>query len=329
MRILIVGPRFHGYNSAAAKALEALGHEVVVHDYDRPEDLPGRLRNKAVHDLPERYVPSGWRGEPARRAIARLRQVRPQALLIMKGDLLGSDWWEAALESGIPMVTWFYDELDRMAFPDQLVEAMPAIASYSGPDAAALRQRGMRALHLPLAFDALQEFEVQPLSTVSFIGARYQKRVELLSDLAARGVPVRAYGRDWSRSPLDIVSTRKLPVRGVASGSQLDRRESYGVMAGSLASINTHSNQQGFTMRTFEVAGVGGLELIDREDVSELYEPGREVLVFRSPEELAELVQRARRDPEWAHGIRERARLRTAAEHTFVHRMKEVEALWG
>ena len=81
-------------------------------------------------------------------------------------------------------------------------------------------------------------------------------------------------------------------------------------------------------MRTFEVCGVGGLQLIDRPDVGELYEPDRELLVFTNTEELIEGALRALGDPSGTERIREAAQRRTLAHHTFDHRIAVLEELW-
>ncbi|MFD5329588.1 glycosyltransferase [Streptomyces sp. NPDC127092] len=67
----------------------------------------------------------------------------------------------------------------------------------------------------------------------------------------------------------------------------------------------------------------------DRADVDVHFEPGREVLVFADGDELAEHAERAIREPVWARGIAEAGRRRALAEHTLVHRMREVEVLWA
>lgn len=100
-------------------------------------------------------------------------------------------------------------------------------------------------------------------------------------------------------------------------------------MAGSEATLNIHGHQDGFTMRTFEACGVGALQLVDRADVDVHFEPGREVLVFTDGDELAEHAERVIREPVWARSIAEAGRRRALAEHTLVHRMREVEALWA
>lgn len=328
MRTLIVAPRFHGYGASVARAMQRLGHEAILHSYDLPTSFAMRVRNKAVHELPAALVPSEWRREPSRRAVERLQAVRPDRVLVIKGDLLDDRWWDAVLRSGASVLTWLYDEVARMDYTWERLESMPAIASYSPHDVGVLRERGITAHHLPNAFDSLLGFTPRQEPAVSFIGARYDQRVRLLVEAHRLGVPVRVYGRDWSRRPADIAATRMLPVPGLPTGPQLDRSDGYGVMAGSLASINTHARQDGFTMRTFEIPGTGGIQLIDRRDVGEFYAPDREVLVFDDAQQLAEQVERVRRDPAWAKDLRERGRQRTLAEHTFVHRAQRMEALW-
>ena len=72
----------------------------------------------------------------------------------------------------------------------------------------------------------------------------------------------------------------------------------------------------------------GAVQLVDRADVSRHYEPGVELAVFGSPEEAAELAHRAATDRAWADGLRVAGRARTLAEHTFVHRARDLEDLW-
>ena len=91
-------------------------------------------------------------------------------------------------------------------------------------------------------------------------------------------MPVRAYGRDWSGHPVDRLRTWRVGTPACRPSATSPRAEAYDVMAASAATLNLHGDQDGFTMRTFEAAGVGGVQLIDRTDVDGLYEPGAEVL---------------------------------------------------
>ena len=139
---------------------------------------------------------------------------------------------------------------------------------------------------------------------------------------------VKAYGRAWSKHWWDRARTWSWHRPAIPSGRDLDRSHAYGVMAGARASLNLHGDQDGFTMRTFEACGVGGLQIVDRADVDSLYDPGSELLVFNSTQELVELAERAGTEPQWAQAIAQAGRKRTLAEHTFAHRVQALEARW-
>lgn len=328
-RVLLVSPGFHGYWGAIAAALESIGHDVTVHCYDHYSTMFERMQNKLLHDLPDHLR---WRAAADRvtqRAIERLRSTSFDAVVTIKGDQLGANWWSALDESALPSVVWLYDEIRRTRYTPQLLSLVGPVASYSPRDVERLRATGVDAQHVPLAFDSLLGFSPVVSTAVTLVGARYPNREQLLAGAQAAGLPVRAYGREWSRRPWDVARTRRLRGGGVPAGGDLSRAAAYGVMAGSLATLNVHFDQDGFTMRTFEAAGVGALQLIDRSDVSDYYDLGEEILVFDGVDEMVEVAERAQRDRRWAAEVRGRARARTLGEHTLIHRARALEGIWA
>lgn len=329
-RVLVVSPRFHGYWRSVEEALARRGHVVRTHVYDGQGTPGDRLRAK-VSEIRERSRLTGSSPHDARMthaAVAALRETDPDLLLVVKGDRLGDQFWEECERRHQRRALWIYDELRRMAHSADTLAAAGPIATYSSHDAATLSERGLRVIHVPLAHDPHIGMAARPSHEVVFVGARYPSREALLTAMWEAGTPVRAYGRDWSGHPVDRARTYRVRGPLIPSGRDLTRPEAYGVMAGAHASINLHSDQDGFTMRTFESSGVGALQLVDREDVWHHYEPGREVLVFSSAEEAVELVQRAVWEPRWAGSIRDAGRARTLAAHTFDHRVAALETLW-
>ncbi|MCL2542001.1 MAG: glycosyltransferase [Nocardioidaceae bacterium] len=330
MRILQVSPGFHGYWRSIEQALRTRGHDVVTHVYDDRPSLPARLGHKLGHELPERLGASrhdAYVRATTARTLAALREHRPDAVLVVKGDVLGAAFW-AELDR-IPHALWLYDEIRRTRHTTEELARLGPVATYSASDAAALAAAGADARHLPLAFDP--GLATEPSrgrgDAVVFVGARYPSREALLTGLAQRGVAVTAYGRDWSRHWVDRLRSWELTRPEVPSGRDVSRAASYRLMADGVAALNVHGDQDGFTMRTFEACGVGAVQLIDRADVGELYEPGREVAVFDGLDELVGLCERASRDRVWAEGLREAARRRTLAEHTFDHRVAVLEEM--
>lgn len=326
MKVLVVSPVFHGYWQAIVGAIQALGHDVRAHCYDSG-GVSARLANAASHRVPVLRGANEVRATQA--AIDALRAIRPDAVLVVRGDILGGAWWDACARAGTRTAVWLYDELHRMRYATGTLATVDAVFSYSWADVATLRTRGIQARFLPDGYDSLLRFTKHPTSAVTLVGARYARRERILTALAAANVPVAAYGREWSRHPWDVLRTARWRSPRLPAHRDLARSAYYGVMAGSLATLNVHGDgHDGLSMRTYEAPGVGALQLIDRPSVSEFYEVGSEVLVFHDDQELLDLVHRARRDSGWAAKIRRAGRARTLAQHTLVHRMRQVEEVW-
>ncbi|MCW2738240.1 MAG: Spore maturation protein CgeB [Nocardioides sp.] len=329
--MLLVSPGFHGYHSAIAAALTARGHEVSTHVYDAHEGVAGRAWHQVRHQLPRRLGAGSLRRlaqEETAGALAAAEHSHPQAVVVVKGDTLEQPFWDAL--DGIPRITWLYDEVRRTRWTTERLARIGPIATYSALDDVDFDAAALDSRHLPLAYDhrLVASPTTRHTPVVTLIGARYPVREQVLTVLHDHGVPVRAYGRDWSSHPVDRLRTWRLGTPGVPAGRDLARAAAYDVMASSAATLNLHGDQDGFTMRTFEAAGVGGVQLIDRTDLEGLYEPGTEVLPWTTPEELTDLCQRAVADAAWTHRVREAARARTLAEHTFDHRVAVLEDAW-
>ena len=123
--------------------------------------------------------------------------------------------------------------------------------------------------------------------------------------------------RTWELTRPDLPAERDIPLE-----------EAYAVQAAAAGAINIHGLQAGHAMRTFEVPGMGGLQLVDRADVAEFYVPDEEVLVFEDADHLIELGRRVVADPAWGARIREAGRRRSHAEHTFAHRAAMAQGWW-
>jgi spore maturation protein CgeB len=331
-RLLIVSPAFHGYWVPIESAFRQLGWEVTTHRYDELTSKVTKTRLKLGTELPRML---GLAGDGAVEAELTLRARDavvahlPDRVLVIKGDTLGAPFWDALNSRRVPRSLWLYDELRRTFHTEQTLDQFDGIASYSRLDTAALAAAGRNSTYVPLAFDPANPVAPRFLNDVTFIGARYPRREALLRSLCTAGVPVRAFGRSWSRHPFDRARTWRWDVPPFPTGRDLTLAAAYAVMAGSPATLNIHGDQDGFTMRTFEAAGVGGVQLVDRADVAEFYEPGIEVAVFASDAELVDLARRAIADDRWGDRLRVAARRRTLAEHTFLHRARALEATWG
>lgn len=329
--LLIVSPAFHHYWHPIQAAFQRRGWQVTTACYDLAPTTTSKLRVKLNRELPAllgRPESAASLQAHSLVAAAAVTEAGPDRVLVIKGDTLSDPFYDALERTRVPRSLWLYDELRRTQHTDATLARYDSIASYSPADTAALSTQGLSATHVPLAYDADLTFTATPVPEVTLIGARYPSREDTLKRLATAGIPVRAFGRQWSDHPFDRLRTWRVRSTRVPNGRDVSRQQAYGLMAGSPATLNLHSDQDGFTMRTFEAAGAGGVQLIDRADVTSLYDPGAEVLPFGSIDELIELARRAIADSAWAKGIRSAARQRTLAEHTFDHRVAAIESTW-
>jgi spore maturation protein CgeB len=74
--------------------------------------------------------------------------------------------------------------------------------------------------------------------------------------------------------------------------------------------------------RVFDAPAAGGFILTDfREQLAELFEVGEEVVIFRDPEEIPDLVRFYLKNPKLRTKITAKARRRVLSEHTYRHRV--------
>ena len=161
---------------------------------------------------------------------------------------------------------------------------------------------------------------------VSFIGslsAVHGSRAELLEALCERVEQLNIWGPS-----IDGVSADS-PLRRRYMG-QAWGRDMYTILRRSKITINHHGDIEPYAnnCRMYEATGVGTLLVTDsKKNLTDMFEPGLEVVTYDSPEECAEVVDyyvdhESERDAIAASGQR-----RTAREHTYSDRMKELSTL--
>jgi spore maturation protein CgeB len=331
MRIALVSPKFHGYWHSIADGFERLGHDVHACVYDDYPHQWSRAWRMAAVGLPER---AGWdrsrrlRSATTARVAGRLKDLAVDAVVVVKGDAIDPNLFAEWRERNIPVVLWLYDELERTRFNPSELSAFDAVATYSKKDCATLAAIRASVREVPLAFDdrlvPVGGCSAAEPGAVVFIGARYPSRARILSVLHANGLPVQAYGREWSPRAFDRVRTLSWARPDVPGHPDVSREAGADLMARATAVLNIHGSQDGFNIRTFEACGVGAVQLIDRAEVDQFYEPGREILPYADVDECADLIRRVAADRPWATAIGAAARERTLREHTFVRRCSDV-----
>jgi len=321
MRVLLLGPRFQdGFADNVACALEDMGHEVVGADeieHAKYWSLPRRALRVAEERL------FGDSPQPQDRAVLRMaKERRPDVLLALTWDVhpeildaLGRFfpgrrvlWWGDAPANSrrFGLVNPFWDRV-YVKDPDAVKKLRLA-----GKESALLHEAMNPRWHRPLAR--------QKSDAIVVAGNYYAFRQAVLSRLYRDGARLELYGSEpppWSAKE----------IRKGFSGKYIVREEKSRVFGEGMACLNTFALAEGNSLncRAFEIAGAGGLQLIERRPILEAcFSPGEEVLAFETYEELLDQVERARRFPAEMLSIRERGARRALAEHTYRHRLERI-----
>lgn len=333
--LLLISPTFHGYYRSIAAGFEQAGYTVRTYCYDAYDTMAKKLRNKLALEMPEQ-VGINRQQERTRwdtqRALEVVRSTRADRIVLIKADTLGPEFWQELKDRNIPTLLWLYDDLSRHHFSLDFLRDFGPVISYAESQTQELIAAGVDAYYVPNAYDPrlCTQHPVEAIRPeIVFVGSRYPNRVKLLTHLVGQGIPVRAYGRQWSHHPMDRLRTWEYTRAAVPAERDISLPEAYRVQAQAAAALNIHGLQAGLTMRTFEVPGNGGLQLIDRPDVDQFYNPGEEILVFTTEDELTELCQRVLADPAWGEKIRRAGQRRSEAEHTFAHRARDIHRWWS
>jgi spore maturation protein CgeB len=330
------------YYRGLIRALSALGHRVTFYEpdaYERQEhrDIdPPRWAQVVVYP-------------PTRVGVFRCLEMAKGADVIVKASGVGV--FDALLEEevlslrrdGNRVIFWDVDApatLKRVTDdPDdpfrQLIPRYDLILTYGGGDPIVAAYAGFGARRCVPVYNALDpatHFPVAPQprfkADLSFLGNRLpdrEARVEEFFFKAAELLGKKRFilaGSGWGDKP-----------RGgnVAYLGHLGTRDHNAFNSTPLAVLNVSRlsmAENGFSpaTRVFEAAGAGSCIITDRwEGIDFFFEPGQEILVAGSGEEVAAILERL--TPADAAALGRRALARVKKEHTYEHRARQVDKI--
>jgi spore maturation protein CgeB len=191
------------------------------------------------------------------------------------------------------------------------------------------RDRGIATEYFRLGFESslLERLTSAPTSYGAvFVGGLTHLHVrgnEVIRRTAER-VDLDVWGYGFEDLPPDSPILRRF--HGEAWGLDM-----YNVFKTAKIVINRHgevAENYAANMRLFEATGVGSLLITDEKDnLGELFEIGREIETYADADELIAKIEYFLAHEEQRARIARAGQARTLREHTFLHRMRELEQL--
>jgi hypothetical protein len=204
-----------------------------------------------------------------------------------------------------------YPEEETYTAYDMMVSSLPNFVQY-------YRSRGLAAERVLLGFEPTVLDRIGTADRdidVSFVGSLtpdHGTRFRLLERLASE-TDIAIWGRLASVPEQSPIMRR---YRGEAWG-----RDMFRVLARSKIAINHHidiAENYANNMRLFEATGMGALLITDwKDNIAELYEPGKEVVCYRSAEECIDLIRYYRTHEAERIAIAAAGQRRTLKDHTY------------
>jgi spore maturation protein CgeB len=172
--------------------------------------------------------------------------------------------------------------------------------------------------YLPLAVDTwvFRPFDVPRTNRIVYVANNSPGRGEMMRQIHQ---PISLYGKGWSRlnNTVHDIHPKRLPWT-----------ELFALYASSLAALNIRNEKNvvnGLNQRSFEPYGSMTPVLIDdMVDLPRCFEPGKEILVYQSIDELHALYDRLQADNAFARSIGMTGWRRVQAEHTWLHRARSI-----
>jgi len=204
------------------------------------------------------------------------------------------DCYDLAVSSFPPTLEWFREEgipveLHRLGFE-------PRILNYLNGDQKSI-----------------------PISFVGSFGNVHSSRAQLLERLCAQS-DVKVWAPTVKHLDADspIRKSYMEPAWGLAM---------YRILCGSQITLNHHGDIAPYANnhRLYEATGVGTMLITDwKENLHEMFKPGKQVVAYHTPEECVELIQYYLEHDDERKAIARAGQQRTLEEHTYYHRMQEL-----
>jgi spore maturation protein CgeB len=321
MKILIPAhAHLDNFEENVSHSLKAMGHDVLTAPrslsqgpFLRWTNAYGEVLGKFGIDLPS--AAERW-------ALAAARYFRPDLVLALTQQL-SEETLVRLKSSGVKhCVAWWGDAPANLKRRGLLTRGWDLLFLKDRDAVEKFRRVGVEAFHLHEAMNPAWHKPLASVANESIVvaGNWYAYRQALVARLTNNGVPIEAYGPPPPRWALP-------EIKKLHCGQFIEREVKSRIFGQALGCLNSSPFGEGNSLncRAFEIAGAAGLQFIEhRTAIQDCFEPGREVLVFKTFEELLGQIEWARKAPREAARVRAAGARRAAAEHTYQHRLRAI-----
>lgn len=322
MKLGIIGPQGPDlFATNIGDALTRMGHEVVALGSAVPKPggkLTARASGVALRAIPELQV-------RLFRRLARSALRQECDVVLTTSHSMAPDAVAELRRNRVQVALWYPDHVANIGRQMMLVAPYTAVFTKEPLLAKRLRDTlGINVFYLPQACNPRWHRPVTGAAeerTIVVVGNAYPSRMLLLRRLAEAGIPLTLHGRGV------FGYVRHLLPAGLRVRPPVFREEKSRVFRRAAAVLNNlhPAEMDGVNLRLFEATAAGAAVLCeDRRTLGELYDTEREVMPFRTFDELVDRARALLDDPRMTRDIGDAATKRAHAEHTYEERLRQL-----
>lgn len=342
LHVAVVGPIYGGSLPIAryvVSALNELGHRVSWldhHIHQASYEAFGSFREER-HRL---TLQSRFAEVLSLSAMAHIAEDPPDLVLAIAQAPLTLAVLQHLRKKKFLTAMWFVENYRHLTYWQQLAAGYDYwFVIQQGECLEALKRAGAAHVHyLPMAADpnvhrpvTLTPGEQQEYGAdVSFVGAGYANRRNLLPQWLSKEWTFKLWGNEWD-------GATNLSGALQRNGARIDTETCMKVFNATAVNLNVHSSTDMVldphpdfvNPRAFELAACGAFQLVDeRTLLPDLFTPD-EVVRFRRTEDMPQLIRMWLKDTAGRRDHAEASRRRVLRDHTYRHRLQELLATVG
>ena len=331
MKILVIGPQFpDSFARNIVAAFERMGHQVTAVEGVRARHHGSRLANGFRAYLPKAFP--GLEKRSFREVVRKAAALRPGLALVTCASVPPEVVSELKRVSGGKVVCWYTDPITNLyrhyllaSDFDFLFLKEPFLVRVArdklGLNAFYLPECCNPAWHRPVALNAHDRQKYG--CDMAAQGSLHYYRARMLEPFADYDLKI--WGRNcpaWLESPVK----KRYPNRFIAESEKARAFGSAKIVINTLQCAEI----EGVNCTLFEAAGCGAFQIADwKPSLPELFEPEREIVTFRTREELKEKVDYYLARPVERRQIAARSCARAHREHTYQKRLERMFEVMG
>ena len=325
-KVLLIAPEFNEYTEMFSRSIAKCGYDVKALSFTPYNWKTALLKKLHINQdkLIRREVDS------FNRDILRCYDsYSPEFVIVIRGDFVNRISLEKMNRS--KKAIWLYDSITRYPKSAENWNLYDLHYVFEQSDIAELEKQGKKAVFLPLGYDETLYFPIEQENRevdISFVGAMYGNRKELLEHIARRfdNLKIEFYGPYvFKRDIFSYLRFLKSNYAKVFKNIRLSHEEANKLYAKSKININILHEQSkaGWNARLNEILGAGGFQLISYNDLVAHKYSGM-LDTFTTEEELFEKIEYYLSHPNVRNEMRLKGYHGVVKNDTYTQRFKQI-----